>query len=267
VENANTLESMSRRPAEQHSVRVYRDSAELAETVAEYLVAGFESGTPAVLVATPEHRALFMDALAARGWSASRTARRGILFEADAETTLAAIMQGGEAPSPSAFASIVGGLLDEAAKRFPMRVPNAFGEMVDLLTQAGRPGTAMQLEELWNDLGRRRRFSLLCGYRVDLFDRQAQTALLPHICGAHSHVLPTGDPERLARAVDLALDDVLGPIEAGKVYVLVGREAREARVPLAQLVLMWVSANMPVLADRILGSARAHYFGRTASAL
>jgi hypothetical protein len=258
---------MSRRPAEQHSVRVYRDSDELADTVVEYLVAGFETGTPAVLVATPEHRTLFMDGFAARGWDAGRIAKRGLLFDADAEATLAAIMQGGEAPSAEAFGSVVGGLLDEAARRFPVRVPNAFGEMVDLLAHAGRAEAAMALEELWNDLGRRRRFSLLCGYRLDLFDRKAQAGLLPHVCGAHSHVMPTGDPERFARAVDLALDEVLGPIEAGKVYVLVGREAREARVPLAQLVLMWVSGNMPVLADRILGSARAHYFGRTASAL
>ena len=47
--------------------------------------------------------------------------------------------------------------------------------------------------------------------------------------------------------------------DAGKVYLLVGERIREARVPVAQLVLMWVSANMPGLADRILASARTHY--------
>lgn len=246
-------------------MRVYRDADELAETVVDYLVAGFETGAPAILVATPGHHALFMDGLAGRGWSSARIAERGLLLDADAETTLAGIMQGRDAPSAEAFETIVGGLLDETAKRFPDRTPNAFGEMVDILARSGNAEAAMALEELWNDLGHRRRFSLLCGYRLDLFDRNAQAGLLPHVCSSHSHVLPSGDSERLSRAIDLALDEVLGPTEAGKVYVLVGREAREARVPIAQLVLMWVSANMPVLAERILGAARAHYFGRTAA--
>jgi hypothetical protein len=30
-------------------------------------------------------------------------------------------------------------------------------------------------------------------------------------------------------------------------------------VPAAQLALMWVSANMPMVAERILASARLHY--------
>jgi len=92
-----------------------------------------------------------------------------------------------------------------------------------------------------------------------VFDLATQTGLLPHVCAEHSHVLPAADPERLSRAVDLALDDVLGHEDAGKVYLLVGERIREARVPAAQLVLMWVSANMPGLADRILASARTHY--------
>jgi hypothetical protein len=34
----------------------------------------------------------------------------------------------------------------------------------------------------------------------------------------------------------------------------------------AQLILMWISEHMPVLADRILASARAHYYGAPATA-
>jgi hypothetical protein len=64
---------------------------------------------------------------------------------------------------------------------------------------------------------------------------------------------------RLAKAVDQALEEVLGAAEAGKVYVVVAEQIRQDRVPAPQLVLMWVSANMPVLADRILASARTRY--------
>ena len=59
-------------------------------------------------------------------------------------------------------------------------------------------------------MARRRSFSLLCGYRIDVFDRDAQLSVLPEICRSHSHVLPAGDPERLERAVDAALAETLG---------------------------------------------------------
>jgi hypothetical protein len=168
-------------------------------------------------------------------------------------------MRGGTSPSRAAFEHIVEGLLDDVATRAPGREVRAFGEMVDLLCERGQPKAAAELEGLWNDLGRRRRFSLLCGYRLDVFDRGAQVGTLPDVCRAHSHVLPASDSGRLARSVDLALEEVLGAAEAGKVYAIVGEQIRRGRVPSPQLVLMWVSANMPALADRILASARKRY--------
>lgn len=56
-----------------------------------------------------------------------------------------------------------------------------------------------------------------------------------------------------------SLGEVLGPTQTGQVYALVGEQIREGRFPLPQLALMWVSANMPVRADRILASARSYY--------
>ena len=241
-----------------HAVQVYADLDELAGSVAAYLASGFEAGEPAVVVATREHVARFAARLAAAGWDEKTIQADRLLVLADADATLTQFMEDGM-PSTSAFESAVGGLLDEVGERFPGRRIRVFGEMVDLLAERGQTEAAIRLEQLWNELARRRNFSLLCGYRVDVFDLATQTGLLPHVCAEHSHVLPAADPERLSRAVDLALDDVLGHEDAGKVYLLVGERIREARVPAAQLVLMWVSANMPGLADRILASARTHY--------
>ncbi len=79
------------------------------------------------------------------------------------------------------------------------------------------------------------------------------------VCRTHSHVLAAADSPRLAKAVDQALEEVLGTAEAGKVYLVVAEQIRQDRVPAPQLVLMWVSANMPALAERILASARMRY--------
>src|SRR3954447_12722675 len=238
-----------------HAAQVYAELAELADSVAVYLASGFDKGEPGIVIATPEHLGEFHAALAAAGWDKARLDRTGLLAVADAADTLALIMDGGDRPSAEVFDTVVGGLLD----RFPGRRVRAFGEMVDLLSRAGQADAAIALEELWNDLNRRRDFSLLCGYHLDVFDRESQTDLLPEVCRAHSHVLPALDPARLTRAVDQALEEVLGAAEAGKVYVLVGQQLRADRIPMAQVLLMWVSANMPALAERVLASARERY--------
>jgi hypothetical protein len=238
-----------------HAAQVYADLAELADSVAVYFAAGFERGEPGVIVATEEHMREFRAALAAAGWDKPRLDAAGLLVVADAVETLAVIMDGGDMPSAACFESAVGALLD----RFPGRHVRAFGEMVDLLSRDGRRDAAIALEELWNDLGRTRDFSLLCGYHLNVFDREAQAGLLPGVCRTHSHVLPALDPVRLTRAVDQALEEVLGAAEAGKVYVLVGQQLRADRIPMAQVLLMWISANMPALAERVLAAARLRY--------
>jgi hypothetical protein len=249
-----------------HAVQIYSDVDELANSVADYLAAGFDAGEPAVVVAVPEHWSRFKERLQLTGCDVESIDSQGLLVLADARATLAEIMDGGDVPSPVAFERVIGGLLDQVAERFPGRKTRAFGEMVNLLTEAGKTDAAIQLEELWNAAAKTRAFSLLCGYHLSLFDRAAQTGSLPEICRRHSHVQPAADRARLAQAVDLALEEVLGYERAGRVYFMIGQESRDERVPLAQLVLMWVSKNMPTTADRILSSARARYFGELIAA-
>ncbi len=249
--------------AESHGVQVYGDASDLAESVAAYLVAGFERDEPGVLVATPEHLSLFAEQLGSRGWGLTGVERDGLLVVADAESTLGAIVAD-DRPVPELFDEVVGGLLDRAQHGQPGRPVRVFGEMVDLLCRRDQEDAADELEQLWNALAKTRRFSLLCGYRLDVFDPHAQSETLPHICREHSHVLPARNYPRFARAVDDALRDVLGPAQAASVYVLVSREAGHDQVPLAQSILMWVSRQRPQQAAQILASARTHY-ARTAA--
>ena len=244
--------------ARSHGVQVYAEPSELAESVASYLAAGFDRDEPGVLVATPEHLELFAERLGARGWGRSRAEKAGLLVVADAEQSLAAILDPAGRVAER-FGEVVGELLDRAQRKRPERPVRVFGEMVDLVCRREGAEAADVLERLWNALARTRRFSLLCGYRLDVFDTQAQLETLPHICREHSHVLPARNYPRFARAVDEALREVLGPNQAATVYVLVSRVATDNQVPLAQLILMWVSANLPKHSNQILASARAHY--------
>jgi hypothetical protein len=241
-----------------HGVQIYADLDDLARSVASFLAAGFELGEPGLVVATPEHLERFEAELDAAGWHSPQLQSRGLLHVRDAETLLEQLLVDGY-PSAAAAEIAVGGLLDEIAERFPKRTTRVFGEMVDLLCARGQADAAISLEELWNSLAWSRSFSLLCGYQLDVFDREAQAATLPEVCRTHSHVMPATDPAKLSLAVDQALVGVLGLERAGQVYALVGEQMRRERVPAPQLALMWVSANIPALADRILASARELY--------
>ena len=247
-----------------HAAQIYTESDELAESVAAYFAAGFDEGEPAILVATATHTSLVLERLAAAGWDAKRIDALGLLVSADADATLEQIMDG-PLPADAAFERVIGGLLDELASRFPETRVRVYGEMVDVLCQRGQQNAAVALEELWNRLARTRRFALLCGYRLDVFDRQAQVETLRSVCNLHTHVAPSADTDRLAHAVDDALVGVLGAQGAGQVYSLVGAEIRERRVPPPQLALMWVSENMPMNAERILSAARTRYRDAPAS--
>ena len=241
-----------------HGVQVYEDAADLADSVASYVAAGFERDQPAVLVATPDHVSLFAERLGSRGWPIEKAEAAGLLVVADAEEALAEIAPSGTLDR-GRFEDAVGDLLDRVTSGPDAPPARVFGEMVDLLSRRGDGDTADELERLWNELARSRPFSLLCGYRLDVFDPRMQTDTLPHICREHSHVLPARNYPRFARSVDSALRQVLGPNHAATVYVLVSREVGHDQVPLAQSILMWVSKNLPTQAEQILASARAHY--------
>jgi hypothetical protein len=240
-----------------HAVQVYAELDELAESVAAYLATGFAAGEPAVVVATHDHQGTFQRFLAEAGWDAAVLVEAGLLVTLDADDTLASLFEDGRLSS-AAFERVVGGVIDGLTERFPNRRVRAFGEMVDLLTARGEHDTAARLEELWNELTRTRRFSLLCGYRLDVFDRESQQ-LLPAVCSAHTHVRPAYSMARLDHAVHAALEEVLGTANARMVQEIVRERAAEHSAPVSEQMLMWVSERMPRHAERVLAAAREKY--------
>jgi hypothetical protein len=243
----------------EHAVQVYSDPRELVESVATFVAAGVETGQPSVIVGTAEHWALFTQELASRALDVSALQSDGLLTFVDAHDTLESISPDGTV-SPLLFAQVVGGLLDRSAAARPGKLVRVYGEMVDILNARGDLAEAIALEELWHDFAHTRGdFALLCAYDADVFDQQVQVETLPAVCGTHSIVKLADDPERFTRAAEVALDQVLGPLQAGRAYVVASRESQDVNIALADRALMWVSANMPTLAGRVLSSARANY--------
>ena len=75
----------------------------------------------------------------------------------------------------------------------PIRV---YGEMVVRLWHAGLPDAALQLEDLWNLLAKRYKFSLLCAYPTSLFEGQDSQWFM-QTCATHSHLSIVSGPDTI----------------------------------------------------------------------
>ena len=169
-----------------HAVQFYSSEGSLFTTVGGFISEGLITGQPAVVIATESHRDGIMQNLVARRIDVAGARHTGDLVFLDADATLATFMIS-EHPDPAAFKRHVGDVIEQALggrRRTPVR---AYGEMVDLLWKQGRVEAAIRLEILWNELATTHAFSLVCGYSMGNFYKQAEQ--FQRICEQHTHVL------------------------------------------------------------------------------
>lgn len=247
-------------PAAGHGVQFYGELDELARSLGRFLSTGFETGSPAIVIARDDHRARFAEELEQRGLDRERLEADGLLIWRDADELLASFA----APpslSPERFDANVGALVRSVRSRRPGVTIRAFGEMVDVLWQGGRREDAIALEALWNELVDHEELVVLCGYHLDLFDPE-EPALL-EVFRLHTHVRPAADPSRFASALDRALVEVVGPWEAARVYLDAATSNPTGSRPHA--LLAWLGGSDAALAADVLRRTRAHYVASAAA--
>jgi anti-sigma regulatory factor (Ser/Thr protein kinase) len=171
-----------------HAVHFYRDDADLADTVGQYLVDALGEPGVAVVIATDPHVKAFERRLAAAGTDVEVALESGRLIFLDARATLAKLTVGGQIDG-QAFDDEVGRLVRGVVGAGG--TVRAYGEMVDLLWQAGEVSSAIELERLWNELIDELRFSLLCAYRSATAAAPEREHALREVCGLHSAVSST----------------------------------------------------------------------------
>lgn len=168
-----------------HLVQFYGDDEELSASVGGVLGEGLAEGCPAVVVATPAHRAAF----GARLGAGAGHGTAGSLLLADCAGTLDSFLAGGRI-DPARFRDTMSGLIGRAAEAGqPVRV---YGEMVAQLWDAGQVALALELETLWNGLLAELPFTLLCGYPAGLMAGHEDTAALDEVRRLHSAVISPG---------------------------------------------------------------------------
>jgi len=168
-----------------HAVRFYQDRASLARLVAGFIGEGFSAALPAIVVATPEHGDAILAELRAGGYDVDSLQTTGELIVLDADAMLSRVMVDGR-PSARQFQQVMVPVIEKACKGRRDCVVRVYGEMVDVLWKTGQTVAATRLETLWNQLAQTHAFSLLCGYAMGSFYKDAmQDEIRMH----HSHIM------------------------------------------------------------------------------
>ena len=179
-------------PAQGHSVQLFDSSTSRASGISSYLLQGLQHGNSVLVVATPAHWESTRKLLECESVDVDKAIADGTLTVLDAADTLGKFMRG-NAPDPARLEEVVGTLVARLAQR-PGRL-HIYGEMVDVLAEAGNYRGAHRLEELWNGLAARTPFNLFCGYTSAHFGDHRSAAALKAICDAHAHVHTTAADE------------------------------------------------------------------------
>lgn len=169
-----------------HEVQFYGNDGELAASVASFLGEGLAAGCPAVVVATPAHRAAFGARL---GAAADR------LVMVDAATMLQGFLAG-DRLDQGRFRNAALDLLGRVAR--PGQPIRIYAEMVALLWDAGQVTLALELETLWNGLAAELPFALLCGYPDRLLAQPGGQDAVEQVCALHSAVIGPRPPGQAA---------------------------------------------------------------------
>lgn len=178
-----------------HDVQFYRTENHLTRGVVDFLAAGIRAGQPIIVIASEAHREAFAGGLRASGLDPDEMLSGRLATWLDARETLASFMEG-DLPSRELFMATVGSEFERLLERRHYLVVRAYGEMVDLLWKDGNSEGALLLEQLWNELGSKYMYSLLCGYSLDNFLHETGVEGLRRVCGHHTHALPLESLDR-----------------------------------------------------------------------
>ena len=169
----------------EHFVHLYDGEHALLDLLYAFIVDGLRGGEAAVVIATPAHLAVLDRRLTEDGFDVTAARWQGQYLPMDAKATLGQFMISGW-PDDELFNRVMSNVLARA-RRNGRRV-RAFGEMVALLWEDGRPDATVRLEQLWNEFCQSQSLPLFCAYPMAAFDEDA-TEALTDICKAHSRLI------------------------------------------------------------------------------
>jgi hypothetical protein len=242
-----------------HIVQLYQDEEFLNRAVCRFAGAGFANGEGIILFPTLTHWNAMRPRLEAEGVDVRAAQERGQLTVVDANELLPRFMRDTMPDSPI-FNDVLGEILGQARAGGSYQRVRLWGEMVDVLWERGDVTASMSLEDLFDQLGRKRDFSIFCSFLMDNFNGDVHAHMLPRLGTNHSHLIPVEDYARLERVVGDALRETVGPDEARVLESrLLSLYQPPFNMPQAQALLLALRQFLPAVADPVLQRCRELY--------
>jgi hypothetical protein len=242
-----------------HIVQLYQNQDFLNYAVCRFVGAGLSKGEGIILVPTLTHWNAIRPRLEDEGVDVHAVQERGQLTVVDADECLPRFMRDAMPDSP-VFNAVFGDVVGQARAGGSYQKVRVWGEMVGVLWEHGDVAASMNLEDLFDQLGKKRDIAIFCSFLMDNFNGDVHAHMLPRLGTNHSHLIPVEDYARLERAVADALRETVGPDEA---RVLEGRLLSHYRppfnMPRAQALLLALRQLLPAVADPVLQRSRDLY--------
>lgn len=243
-----------------HLVEFYRTGdALIGSGAARFLGQALSDGGMALAYATPIMERGILRQLGRMGHDLSALLRAGRLTVKQSAGALSRMIER-HAVVPEAFREVVADPLRAACAAAGDTPVHVFGDMAGMLWQRDERDLAVELESLGNRLQDELPVRIFCAYPVDVFDGDFCSGTLHDVLDQHTHVLSSPGSSQLGRALDRALDDVLGDEASNVRYA--NRDASNRGGPLMpqlERLIVWLRANHPASADAVMQRARTYY--------
>lgn len=176
-----------------HVAQFYAHPGERDRAVVDWIRPALEKGAGAILICTPANAAAVRDGLRGHGLDPVALERAGRLHVVRARDLMSRFIDD-EGPRPVTFRALAHDLVVKVRMACGDRHAEvrAWGEMVHLLWEGGRPDAAHRLEELWNEALPDANVHLLCSYDVSNSTPEARAALKQNVLGTHACLHATG---------------------------------------------------------------------------
>lgn len=192
-------------PVGSHIVQVCENETFQAEAITHYIKEGLLNNEAVIVIARPALRKTVISKMDALGLDMQALKSKDQIQFFDAEFLLSVFLIDGVLEE-QVFQESIGFPIQAAQLRYGK--VRAIGGVMDVLWKKGQYDTAMQLEDLWNDLSQKQEFSLLCSYSLDSLDPNAYDESLEWICKCHKHLTPVKNYDLSETAVDETMLDV-----------------------------------------------------------
>lgn len=257
IRHASWRELLASPAPASHIVQIYDSDDFVVAGVSLFAAEGLRRGEVVLLTGTPAHLLGVRRTLASNGVDAEAAIREGQLSLSDAREGAQAIFKDGK-PDRARFQAAVGGLLARACADPRFSGARWWGEISNLLQQAGNPRAALLAEELGDAAGKEHGVTIFCSYLFDRFDPRGYDGILREVCARHSHVIPAEDYVRHRLAVNRAIADVVGDIKGPLLQSLLSWKGLACDLPSSQALLFWIQEALPEHFHEVLSRAKAY---------